>query len=145
PTPANVWEKACRRSAISRGTYIVQCNRDLAPQAVRAGLAIARVCALRGRGNFLYSSSTAGCALSTTSASSYRRASSSLSRISNKAILLLIGSAVVMSTPASRDVSSGNFDPPDLRKPRYFSTAPGSPWRTRSERVTAADSPVAYL
>src|SRR5207249_8299057 len=75
----------------------------------------------------------------------YSRASSSLSRFSNKAIVLLIGSAVVMSTPASRNVSSGNFDPPDLRKPRYFSTAPGFPWRTRSERVTAADSPVAYL
>src|SRR5438874_3618517 len=75
----------------------------------------------------------------------YSRASSSLSRFSNTAIVLLIGSAVVMSTPASRNVSSGNFDPPDLRKPRYFSTAAASPLRTRWERVTAADSPVAYL
>src|SRR5438128_2297147 len=75
----------------------------------------------------------------------YRRASSSFSRFSNNAIVLLIGSAVFISTPALRNVSSGNFDPPDLRNPRYFSTAPLSLWRTRWERVTAADNPVAYL
>src|SRR5262249_4914325 len=75
----------------------------------------------------------------------YSSASSSLRRVSKSAIVLLIGSAVAISTPALRNVSSGNFDPPDLRKPRYFSTAPDSLLRTRWERATAAESPVAYL
>src|SRR5438477_8567097 len=75
----------------------------------------------------------------------YKSVSSSVNSFANNAIVFLTGSAVVISTPASRKVSSGNFDPPDLRKPRYFSTALISPLRTRWESVTAAESPVAYL
>jgi hypothetical protein len=55
PDPDEGSGKAGGRRDTSRGTYIVQCNRDLAPQVVRAGLAIARegACAFRGQGSVL--------------------------------------------------------------------------------------------
>ena len=39
-------------------------------------------------------------------------------KVSNNPRVLSIGLGVVMSTPAAFNVSSGNFDPPDLRNPR---------------------------
>ena len=45
-------------------------------------------------------------------------APNSSSRCSNNRSVLSIGADVLMSTPASCNVSSGNFEPPDLRKVR---------------------------
>jgi hypothetical protein len=47
-----------------------------------------------------------------------RSVSSSVSRRSKSRSVLSIGAEVVISTPAARRVSSGNFEPPDPRKPR---------------------------
>jgi len=57
----------------------------------------------------------------------------------------LTGAALVISTPAVRRVSSGNFEPPERRKFRYASTLPPAPARIRSASETAAEMPVAYL